>query len=342
MSAGIAAEASGKLYPGFSEVLESDGTRMLKAYYLPAVDLPILNRIMGIVSESCWLLQHRKCDVAIVYNLGPGQLVGAEELRRAGVPVVYEYEDDATATLERGAGGNPSGKLFVWAARRTACGVLAVNPLLKAQLGHANAEVIEGIVEDSRFECSTRDYDGSEALRILYSGGLTSAKGIDLLIEAVKRLKESYILTITGSGPLAREVRAAASTNAMVRFLGEVDRLRLRKELERCHVSVNPHRTEKGQGATLFPFKVAEYLASGSVVVSSPLCSLPAEMREGIRIYSGDSPAAISSALSAVARDYYSCLRGVVRARRHIRERLSMSAVGARVEAVLERAMRTK
>jgi glycosyltransferase involved in cell wall biosynthesis len=305
---------------------------------MPALDLPVLNRMTGALMARRWLKRSGcRWDVALIYNLAPVQMTLAERLHRAGIPLVFEYEDDAMATLVGGSGANANGARAVATARRIARGALTVNSELSEQLGIPNTATIHGVVSNEAFDFPTRAWSG-EPLRILYAGGLTAAKGTDLVLDAVKRLRLPWTLTLTGAGPLARRVSECAAADERIHYLVEVDRDSLHAQMATAHVCVNPHRVDGNQVGTLFPFKIAEYLGFGSRVVSSRLGAMPSALEPGVLIYNGDDPRVIAGAIERVAAEYSKWETGVVAAREYVRTHLSELAVGEVLERILKEA----
>jgi glycosyltransferase involved in cell wall biosynthesis len=337
----VRAERSGRWFGSEAESLPGAAPGTCRVEYLSAWDLPVLNLLVAEAGMKGWLRRRPPWDLALVYNLDAMQMAAAEMLSSRGTPVVFEYEDDVAATLDRGRGTNPPGLQLLERARRIARGALTVNEELKEQLGVANCQVVEGLVPDRLFDLPPRPFRrGEEPLRILYSGSLSPQKGVLLLLEAVRALPFPHALTITGSGPLQQKISEIASGNPSVRFLGEVSREGLEAEYGRAHVCVNPHHSVSGQVGTLFPFKIAEYLASGCRVVSSRLGTMSPALAGAIHLYRNDAAGDLARALEEVAGGYDAWDLPLEHARRYIRERLSWAAVGERMRLLLEEATR--
>jgi glycosyltransferase involved in cell wall biosynthesis len=87
-----------------------------------------------------------------------------------------------------------------------------------------------------------------EQPRALFAGVLEPYKGVDVLLDAWRRViaeRPDAQLVIAGDGTHARELRAAAKDlGASVRFLGHVDRDTLRTLLDRSSFLVLPSRSE--------------------------------------------------------------------------------------------------
>lgn len=110
--------------------------------------------------------------------------------------------------------------------------------------------------------------DNSQPLRILFVGRMIALKGVDMLLEAVCRLKQRGMpvyLTLIGDGP-AREnweqLTAALRLTDNVRFTGALGREDVQREMSACHVFCLPSVRESG-GAVLL-----EAMASARPVIA--------------------------------------------------------------------------
>jgi len=341
LSPAIRAERTGYCFEAMQETLAGVGPGSCKIRYLAAWDLPVINKVVGYLGTISWLARHPSWDLALIYNLGALELRAAKHFVSQGTPVVFEYEDDAAATLERGRGSNPGGLRLIARARSLAKGAITVNQELRAQLGVTNSIVVEGLVSDHLFEYDQRTYcHGEEPLQILYSGSLAPQKGVLLLLEAASMLDFSWRLTITGSGPLEAPVAALAKQDSRIRFLGELNRSDLEQQYAAAHLCVNPHRSVSGQAGTLFPFKIVEYLSAGCRVVSSPLGNMERRLADSIKFYSDDSAPAMARAISDVALHFAEWGEPLKHARAYAAAQLSWSSVSERLNALIERSRR--
>jgi len=68
--------------------------------------------------------------------------------------------------------------------------------------------------------CDT--YMKSDGYRILYLGQLIERKGVEILIEAVKRTKDPLELIIAGSGPEREKLESKAEGDTRIKFIGYV------------------------------------------------------------------------------------------------------------------------
>lgn len=118
---------------------------------------------------------------------------------------------------------------------------------------------------------------------VLYAGRLSPEKGVDVLIEAWKRLP-SVPLTIVGDGP--ERMRLESSAPPHVRFLGYRDSDDVRRFMTQAQVLVMPSVWYEG-----FPLTLVEAFAAGVPVVGSRLgamAELIVDGETGFHFTSGD------------------------------------------------------
>lgn len=131
----------------------------------------------------------------------------------------------------------------------------------------------------------------------LYAGRLAPEKGVQVAIEAARRLGGPP-LHIYGSGPQEAELRARAGP--WVRFEGAVPRARLLEALRRVRVVVVPSLWPEN-----FPYAVLEAQAAGRAVLASAVGGIPEQIDDGLDgrlVAAGDVDALASAAGALLAR----------------------------------------
>ncbi len=123
---------------------------------------------------------------------------------------------------------------------------------------------------------------------------------------------------------------------------GEVSRPKMLEILMRAHILVNPHRMERGQVGTLFPFKIIEYLAAGVPVVTSRLGAMPEQVRKAITMYDSDNPQELAIAIQNVLAEYPRKKSAAVSVQHWVHENYSLEAVAKRIEKVLAEASKAQ
>ena len=135
---------------------------------------------------------------------------------------------------------------------------------------------------------------------LVCAGGLHEAYGVRNLVEAVRGLPDPELrLFLYGKGHLEgwiREQHAQDSRIAAPRVLAP-------EELAGVYVSatvlVQPRQLDQGFVPYSFPSKLVEYLASGTVVVSTRLPSIPEDYQDVV-VWADDSVEGLREALSQV------------------------------------------
>lgn len=156
---------------------------------------------------------------------------------------------------------------------------------------------------------STRDgADPAEPVRLLAVGRLQPKKGVDLLLDAVARLRSHAVLTLVGYGPLERELRTRAGRLGLddrVRWTGPLDQPAVRALYRESDVFVLAPRIAADGDRDGLPNVVVEALSQGLPVVSTHVSAIPEIVEHGANglLVPPDDPAALAAALEALIRD---------------------------------------
>ncbi|QXP84021.1 glycosyltransferase [Methylococcus sp. Mc7] len=151
----------------------------------------------------------------------------------------------------------------------------AVNQMLKHEFDRRliNSELLPGVLEDwvIGLAATHPPFQDSRRLTIGYFGGLEVDKGAGFLLQLMEEIKKSKFplrFIVTGSGSLERKFSAYTQAFPdIVDYRGSVADLELKELMGITDVIINPHCVNKG----VFPFKVLEGVASGRLLVSTPL-----------------------------------------------------------------------
>lgn len=146
-----------------------------------------------------------------------------------------------------------------------------------------------------------------DRLRVVFVGRVIPAKGVHVLLDAVRRLGRSDVeVTIVGrpgfdgGAPLdayeRRLRRTAADIPGPVRFASFVPRTKLPWLLASADVSVVPSIWPEPFGLTAL-----ESMAAGAVVVASDVGGIPEALGDGGTLVPADDPGALAAVLGALA-----------------------------------------
>ena len=173
-----------------------------------------------------------------------------------------------------------------------------------------------------------------ERFTVIFGGQLVAGRGVDVLLEAARRLQDDNIpieLLIVGDGPARAGLTAVANRVGLINtsFLGKLPRADYRTLLQSVHVGVAI--TVPGVSPPTFPSKIVEYCAAGLPVVvcleaASDAGAIIESAGAGLAVPAGD----VARLASAFATLYTEYRRGSLqsrsrRARELFQERLSVS-----------------
>ncbi len=110
----------------------------------------------------------------------------------------------------------------------------------------------------------------NEKIRIMYSGALKDVTGVDLFLDAIKKIKNPDIEFIfSGKGVLENEIIKQAKKDKRIIFKGSMPYEEYLSVLSNAHILINPRNMNMPENQNNFPSKYMEYLASGRVLIST-------------------------------------------------------------------------
>lgn len=161
--------------------------------------------------------------------------------------------------------------------------------------------VIEGMYEVKSISLiSEKQLSGHK--RVFYAGALNKEYDIDHMLRAFSLIKDpSYEFILAGSGDAIASVRAAASTDYRIKYLGFITP----KEVENYQCSscvlINPRTSEHQYVKYSFASKTLECLASGVPYVAHKLPCNPEEYSSYIIYPDDESDQALADAIQKVS-----------------------------------------
>jgi glycosyltransferase involved in cell wall biosynthesis len=248
-------------------------------------------------------------DLIIVFNLKGPQIACANyAMRRCGLPVILEYEDDKFVNVGGETVDSFVDRLDKRAARglvRSLAACVAVSPHLLSQLpSNIPTLLLRGVVGADLLDVARSPEEKKNI--VLFAGTHIQSNGVAELIEAWREVGlRGWELHITGYGQLTESLRTMAQGVEGIVFHGLVGRPELLALMCTARICVNPHQVSRTPG-NVFAFKIIEYLAAGAHVVTTPMGALEKELEAGITYMPDNSPTTIAATLCRVAeaRDY--------------------------------------
>src|SRR6516162_8100120 len=303
ISQGEVVESSCSFYPSFS-----DPARFHPEIPICYASALAIRRLNGFWSNARMLHlfkerhRDRPYDLAIIFNMkGPQVACANYAIRRLGLPVILEYEDDCFSSVHGEALNTYLARRHTRAAHqllRVVSGCTAVSPYLLSQLPTKIPRLLlRGVVGQDVVDasCSAQKRD-----IVLFSGTHSPANGVAELIGAWRRVcLPNWELHITGYGHLTESLKQMARKVPGVVFHGLIDRSELVRLVCTAKICINPFVKTPAPGS-VFAFKIIEYLAAGAHVISTPMGPLEKEIEAGISYMPDNSAATIAATLEEV------------------------------------------
>jgi glycosyltransferase involved in cell wall biosynthesis len=197
--------------------------------------------------------------------------------RRAGMRCVLDLEDGIQDDIRGFTGAVQRHLLRMW--DRCADAAMVANARIRDQIKTRPAYLYYGVAPGTSI---TRHWDGK--LQVLFSGHLSSATGVEILIEALLALKETSPVTLSGlrviavgNGDLAGRLRAVAAGDlcGVLEFRGPVTDREYQELLRTSHIGLCLKLPSHSMGQATFPSKVIEFASWGLLVVSCRVSDIP-------------------------------------------------------------------
>lgn len=112
---------------------------------------------------------------------------------------------------------------------------------------------------------------------LMYAGGLASDNNIVFLLECCKDIPSVDEVWICGDGFEREAILALAKNDERIKYFGRLTNANVLKLEEEAKILVNFRSPDAELTKYSFPSKILEYIASGSLVLSTPLLGIPSE-----------------------------------------------------------------
>jgi glycosyltransferase involved in cell wall biosynthesis len=160
--------------------------------------------------------------------------------------------------------------------------------LIQRGLPPAKCSVVMNLADTRYFQATAPAVDGSDCLRLVYHGQVTRRYGLDLLLHALVRVRETVPnvqLTIHGRGEfletvrsLIRSLQLEETVNIHSEFLPVSE---LARFIQDHHIGVVPYRRDVFTDGIL-PTKLLEYVALGLPVIAARTPAITAYFDESM------------------------------------------------------------
>lgn len=227
-----------------------------------------------------WMLVH---GVHSPFLWFAASLKGARGLRTCVVmtdpPGVVRAEDSGLRAFLK--------RVDIWltttALKRVDAVIVLARPLAEDFAPHTPSLVMEGIYDAQRWSSATSADGDTSTFTFTYAGGLSAEYGVKNLVEAFMGLESATLrLRIFGRGPLEGWIEEQAQKDSRISGPELVEADQLGEIYASSDALVQPRPAVQGFVPYSFPSKLIEYMASGTLTVSTRLPSIPSDYRDHV------------------------------------------------------------
>lgn len=257
-------------------------------YKSTALLLSVQNPIS--IKHVSQILRKERPDIVHIHNYGPMSIGVVNAAKRFGCKVIhtvhgYYFECPKGSLLKRTGeicrNPLPLCKIYKKICKKTMirCDrIIAVSPYVKERLINAgySADTVS-YVPNSVKEISQTSVAPSTVKEILFVGRMVKAKGVDVLIKALAKVKkkraynEKFIVNLIGDGEHKKYFESLAQSCGLdVNFLGKVSDKILEEHYKSAYLVVVPSLFPE-----LFAIVILEAMSHGKPVIASNIGGIP-------------------------------------------------------------------
>jgi glycosyltransferase involved in cell wall biosynthesis len=293
------------------EIIEDTEVRLLPFLNVSPVK-QIMIGFMTIIELIRWGWRNRRAPSLVVftYNLTvpPGlfTLVGAKLIGAKAVAALCDIDVPGQTVPF-----SLPWRLNYWIQRKLIPHfdghVVAADAIADDFLGNRQYVRVEGGIAEQQVS-STRDPITPErppnpSFTVGFAGRVDETNGIPALLEAFSLLEgDQYRLCVAGAGPLAQQVKDAASKDSRIEYKGLIPLDQVRALYSSSDVLINMRMTGHRNTRYFFPSKMIEYLASGTPVISTCTGHIEKEFGEFVFLLRDETPKGLAAAIWQAAR----------------------------------------
>ena len=251
----------------------------VKIKHFPVDKTSVLSMLMQMKKFNQWLLEHKdelKELKIIMYALNPLFLIPLLMARKkygfkiiticSELPQLRRYGFSVPARIKR--------KIFTKLNNKFD-GYVLFSKHMADRIKCNNIEkyiVLEGIAPDiqNRPQMNKKNI-------VMYAGGLAKDNNVAKLVDCCCKIKELDELWICGIGEDASYIEQVQKSDARIKYFGRVENRQVLKMERQAKVLVTIRSPKVELTKYSFPSKILEYIASGSLVVSTKLKGIPEE-----------------------------------------------------------------
>lgn len=259
--------------------------------FINTLVLKHITRLLSCIIYVSSFIRRKKINLLFIHGLHSPYLLFGLILRFLGIRVVVVLTDPPGLVLRSDSLLSRFLKfidlLFIQQFLRHVDAVVALSPNLVRDFSPSRpALIFPGILDSSlalieESNCILRFKENKKFI-IVYAGGLSSAYGVDKLIEAVLLLPKniSVQLRLFGRGDQVDKINRISLINSRIYYGGFLNFEHLIDELNDADLLVNPRPSNDFFSTHSFPSKLIEYIAIGCPVLTTRIISIPDDLAE--------------------------------------------------------------
>lgn len=257
-----------------------------------------------------------------------------EVMGKTGCPLVVELEDMPFARKRPGNLKPMLDDRYLRRALPPASLVTCVNQTIQQALGIPPGKtlLLPGLVDGKLMNTADSRQPFSGPMRTAgYFGNLSEEKGADLLLKLFESPPPGWKFLVTGTGKLAEQFFSTAKkTPELLTFIHKASDAEVTAAMLECDAIINPHRSIAEMGNGVFPFKVVEALASGRLVVSTPVPPCGINLEDCVLFFDHGIDS-LRDALASAAAFYHAQQGRINSVRSEVRSRHSEFALSSEI-----------
>lgn len=264
---------------------------VFKGRYIPTLNIPVLKQIGTLLSSFFMILgwcirnvkEKEKCVLVYGQNLYIAlaqislcKIFGIKSCNIVTDPINYVSNYDAMFI------GKKFALKIQWALmnavkRGYSSYVLLTEYMVDDYIQDGEKYIIlEGVGDTSIFDEVIKPAKAYPPA-IMYAGALTEGFGIKKLLSAFKQVQGECQLWLFGFGDCEGDVRETSLLDGRVKYWGKVPWRELLMHMQEAHALVSIKPTNEFYSRYQFPSKIMEYMASGTVTLSTKVKGIPEE-----------------------------------------------------------------
>lgn len=189
--------------------------------------------------------------------------------------------------------------------------------------------VVETIADTSIFD-TVGTPEKSVPPAVMYAGALYKKYGVDLIVDSFEKVKSNCELWLFGSGDYEEEIKKKAQRNTRIRFFGRVPRQEVLQYEKKASLLLNIRSGKEVYTKYSFPSKMAEYLLSGTPLLTTKLPGIPEEYYDYCYVTATGDTGKIAERIDGILHDSNTAAFGY-KAKEYVEKHKNSYAQAARI-----------